>query len=187
MRAKVSKFPQPPAGISPVPGICQTDDSHARSETESEAESDDKIEASPLSPPPASDPPGDEPFKPLVADPGPPAPNPPIPYAEVMEMYNTTCPTMPRARLTDQRRKAIRARWFECQRVGDVPLTWFANLFGKAAASDFLAGRKTGSGNSTWRCTFDWLIGPKNAPKVVEGNYDNRTAGHGGNSQWSIA
>jgi len=43
----------------------------------------------------------------------------------------------------------------------------------KAAASDFLNGRN----DRGWVANFDWLIRPTNYPKVLEGNYDNATAG----------
>jgi len=40
----------------------------------------------------------------------------------------------------------------------------------KAVASLFL----NGGGNKGWIATFDWLFGPDNFKKVLEGNYDNR-------------
>lgn len=40
----------------------------------------------------------------------------------------------------------------------------------RAAKSDFLAGRATG----TTPASFDWLNAPRNFSKVMEGNYDNR-------------
>jgi len=41
----------------------------------------------------------------------------------------------------------------------------------RAAASDFLSGKATG----TTPATFDWLHKPANFTKLMEGNYDNRT------------
>lgn len=93
-----------------------------------------------------------------------------------MLAYNRLCPSMPRAELSELRKKTIRARWQERVTAKDEnPITWFETLFTKAEASDFLAGR-TPSPSSAWRCGFDWLVGPKNAPKVIEGNYDNNRA-----------
>lgn len=116
---------------------------------------------------------------PPVEPPAPPtAPNrnPAVPFVEVMLAYNRLCPSMPRAELSELRKKTIRARWQERVTAKDEnPITWFETLFTKAEASDFLAGR-TSSPSSAWRCGFDWLVGPKNAPKVIEGNYDNNRA-----------
>lgn len=97
--------------------------------------------------------------------------NEPVKFFDVIALYNELCPSMPRARLSEERKKSIRARWQNCDRDKVDPIEWFRGLFTKAEASDFLSGRKTASG--TWRCGLDWLIGPKNAQKVVEGNYDN--------------
>lgn len=110
----------------------------------------------------------------LCIDQGDQAPrNDPVPFAEIVALYNELCPSMPRARISDDRKKSIRARWLECQKANEEPLAWFRSLFTKAEASDFLSGRKTANG-SHWRCSLDWLMGPKNAPKVMEGNYENR-------------
>ena len=46
----------------------------------------------------------------------------------------------------------------------------------KIKASDFLMGR-TGDG---WTITFDWFIKPNNFPKVLDGNYQNKTGGKKG-------
>jgi hypothetical protein len=48
----------------------------------------------------------------------------------------------------------------------------------RAAKSDFLSGRATGSTPAT----FDWLNKPANFTKLMEGNYDNRTNNPRGNS-----
>jgi hypothetical protein len=36
----------------------------------------------------------------------------------------------------------------------------------KVESSDFLSGR-----SGKWRATFDWIINPSNAVKIIEGNY----------------
>jgi uncharacterized protein YdaU (DUF1376 family) len=176
-RHRLRRTQEPPGvngnGHSNVNG--NAPDTDRRQKSEDRSQNSDQETSFPLSPPPAATgPTSDLP----LGDMTPPAPNPPIPFAEVLELYNRLCPSMPRARITDERRKHIRARWLECKRNGDVPLTWFANLFGKAEASDLLSGRRPSSDQrfANWRCTFDWLIGPRNAPKVIEGNYDNRHA-----------
>lgn len=46
----------------------------------------------------------------------------------------------------------------------------------KLGHSDFLRGMTTDNG---WHATFDWLVGPRNFVKVLEGNYDNKTVSYG--------
>lgn len=41
----------------------------------------------------------------------------------------------------------------------------------KASVSDFMNGKN----NRGWSATFDWIFLPTNFPKVLEGNYDNKT------------
>ena len=48
----------------------------------------------------------------------------------------------------------------------------FAEICKKTASSDFLCCRGS---KSAWKASFDFLIKPSNAVKVLEGNYDNRT------------
>ena len=71
---------------------------------------------------------------------------------------------MPKVRdLTDKRIKAI-------GKLSDnYSLATITELFEKAEASDFLSGR-----SGTWKASFDWLMNPNNAVKVLEGNYDNK-------------
>lgn len=47
----------------------------------------------------------------------------------------------------------------------------------KIKASDFLQGKNSRG----WVITFDWFVLPNNFPKVLEGNYDNRS-GTGNNN-----
>jgi hypothetical protein len=104
-----------------------------------------------------------------------------VSYADVVDAYHAACPSMPRVTLLNPGRKAaIRARWSEARKAGlfpprpsvrDAGLAFFADFFARAEASDLLAGRK-----SDWRASFDWLMGPKNFGKVLDGCYDNRLA-----------
>jgi DNA-binding transcriptional ArsR family regulator len=53
----------------------------------------------------------------------------------------------------------------------------------RAAASDFLSGKATG----TTPATFDWLTKAANFTKLMEGNYDNRANNTAGNSNANTA
>jgi uncharacterized protein YdaU (DUF1376 family) len=55
----------------------------------------------------------------------------------------------------------------------------------KIAASDFCQGKN----DRGWKAGFDWFIAPKTLPKVMEGQYDNKTGANGRRvekSQWPI-
>lgn len=97
-----------------------------------------------------------------------------VPYAEIMELYNSICVSYPKCTaLSDARKKAIRARF-----AGGYTLEDFRTLFEKAQASSFLKGNN----NRDWKATFDWLIRDTNIAKVLDGNYDDngRKGNYGG-------
>ncbi len=97
----------------------------------------------------------------------PPSPPIDVPYPTIVAEFHDACPSFPRiTKLTESRKKAIRARFIEAE---EPKIEWFRSLFRKAQASDLLSGRK-----KDWRAGFDWLLNPANSVKVMEGNYDNR-------------
>lgn len=72
---------------------------------------------------------------------------------------------IPRCReLTNGRRKAAE------RRLRERPLDAWREVIGRIQASDFCGGQN----NSGWVATFDWLLKPDTATKVIEGKYDNR-------------
>lgn len=90
-------------------------------------------------------------------------------YQSVAKAYNETCvPPMPQVQqLSEDRKKHIKTGSDRLKKAG---LSW-QDYFSLVAASDFLMGR-----DGRWpNCGFDWLIGPKNMLKVLEGNYANRS------------
>lgn len=85
-------------------------------------------------------------------------------YQAVVELFNETCLSLPKVRgLTDQRRRAIKARFREGNTIED-----FQEVFAKVQGSDFLTGK-----NGGWKCGFDWILKPANWQKIKEGNYDD--------------
>lgn len=93
---------------------------------------------------------------------------------EVIELFNDTCESLPRASYTPWRRDAISAL--------NVPLETFREAFTAAEKSEYLSGR-----SGEWvNCGLDWLLKPGNFQKVLEGTYDrqkvekrqNRSMGH---------
>ena len=88
-------------------------------------------------------------------------------FEDVVLQFNSICGSLNKVSgMTEPRRKAVQSA---LQEIGQDKLT---ELFRKAEASDFLTKR-----NSTgWKAGFDWLMKPEHYTKVLEGNYDNRTA-----------
>lgn len=87
-------------------------------------------------------------------------------YQQIADMYNDTCVSFPHlTKLSDRRRKAIRARLKAGYTLDD-----FQRLFELAESSEFLKG----SNGRNWSATFDWLIQDGNMAKVLDGNYQSR-------------
>ena len=87
-------------------------------------------------------------------------------YQQIADMYNDTCVSFPHlTKLSDRRRKAIRARFKAGYTLDD-----FRRLFELAESSEFLKG----SNSRNWSATFDWLIQDGNMAKVLDGNYQSR-------------
>ena len=81
---------------------------------------------------------------------------------EVVELYHLLCPSMIKCKtLTDKRIAHINARLSE--KVD------FQELFIKAEASNFLAGR-----SEKFKAEISFLINPENCAKTLEGKYDTR-------------
>lgn len=94
---------------------------------------------------------------------------PRVPYEKIKSMYNDICKSLPRCTvMSDARKKAIKARFASGYTLDD-----FKRVFEKAEASSFLKGKS----NRDWQASFDWLIKDANMAKVLDGNYDNHTAG----------
>lgn len=83
------------------------------------------------------------------------------------ELFNRLCVNLPRVTVVSPgRRKKIATR-LETQ----PSLDWWAKVFEKMAASDFLHGKN----DRGWVADFDWIIAnDENSLKVESGKYDNR-------------
>lgn len=90
-----------------------------------------------------------------------------IPFNKIKNLYNEICQHFPKCvSLTDNRKKAIAARWKEY----DQGLQPFVDLFRTAEASSFLKGRNP----RNWSASLDWLLKSANMAKVLEGNYNDK-------------
>lgn len=111
---------------------------------------------------------------------------PDCPHSELIDLFAAKLPTLPQPKpemWSGARAKALKARWVWVltakKRSGDRYATdkqsamdFFARFFDYVSGSDFLSGR-----NGQWTgCDLAWLANETNFAKVMQGNYDNKTA-----------
>lgn len=91
---------------------------------------------------------------------------PAAPYNDIKKLYTNICESLPSIRkMTDSRRKHIKARWEE-----EKDIKVFKKVFEKAENSSFL----TGNNDRDWNANFDWIIkNNNNWNKILEGKYDD--------------
>jgi hypothetical protein len=89
---------------------------------------------------------------------------------DLQKLWNDRAGTaFPRCReLTAKRRQHAKVR------LSERPLDEWAQVIDRINASPFCRGDKQGS---QWRATFDWLLKPDTAAKVLEGAYDDKGGG----------
>jgi hypothetical protein len=99
-------------------------------------------------------------------------PPPDCPHEAIVALYHELLPGNPRVALwDDDRRASLRARWREDP--ARRSLAWWRDYFARVARSDFLTGRKPGKGGPFYP-DLEWLVGPRNMGKVLNGRFDNR-------------
>lgn len=102
-----------------------------------------------------------------------------IDYQLIADMYNDICVSFPKlTKLSDKRKKAIRARFNQGDTVED-----FKRLFELAEGSSFLKG----GNNRNWIAGFDWLIADANMAKTLDGNYSDRKKEKGGAADGTLS
>lgn len=100
-------------------------------------------------------------YVPVVSD-GPPA----FSASDLLDVWNSNCGTLPKARELGKRAPKAQAR------VREKPdRSYWVDVVSRIAKSNFCNGRSKGS---EWRATFDFLVQPDTHLKVLEGKYDNR-------------
>lgn len=91
------------------------------------------------------------------------------PYSQIVDLFNSICDLPKVTKITEQRKKAIKARWIEYKKDIEV----FKTVFWKIKENLFLKGLN----DRNWIATFDWIFKPSNFIKILEGNYDKLKAG----------
>jgi hypothetical protein len=107
--------------------------------------------------------------------------NPPesdkIPFAKIVEYWNENTKLPKVSKLTEARKKIIRARW------NDFGGDGIKTVMKKTFDSGFLNGENT----NRWSADFDWVFNQSNFIKIIEGNYDNEKRGHQNGRKLSTA
>lgn len=86
-------------------------------------------------------------------------------YQQVVDAYNATCVSLPRAvQMSDARKKAIKAR-LRTYTIADLQ-----RAFELTEESNFLRG----ANDRNWAANFDWIMKDRNLAKILDGNYANR-------------
>lgn len=109
---------------------------------------------------------------------------PPCPQGLIIDLYHQLLPTAPRVMTWGPQREALlRQRWREMATTTNAELgngyrtqadglDWWGRYFTYVSKSHFLSGRAPGrDGGAPFLATLEWLIRPKNFPKVLEGHY----------------
>ena len=107
---------------------------------------------------------------------------PSCPHEAIIAAYHRLLPMLPQVREWTQARRALLAtRWRE--RAERQTVAWWENLFAWIAAEcPFLIGQGTAIGDrEPFLASLEWIVRPKNFPKVVEGHYQrgNRRVSRG--------
>ncbi len=101
------------------------------------------------------------------------------PHDQIIKLYREILPELPAVQeWTKERQALLRARWKE--KMERQSLEWWRQYFVRIRGSDFLMGRT----DNGFVCNLEWLIRPKNMPKVLEGNYANRKGNGDGRRQY---
>lgn len=101
---------------------------------------------------------------------------PPCPFDELLSLYHSKLPSLPRVEvMNDARKRHMAARWRDVCTDGKCTrqqaLDWFAWYFGHVATSGFLLGQIPGKSGRAWRADIDFLINPQKFVRVIEGAY----------------
>jgi hypothetical protein len=85
---------------------------------------------------------------------------PKLDYQQIIDIFNQTCTELPRASLTDDRKRLIDRilKTYTLEQIGQV--------FQITRDSDYLNGRV-----KEWRANLTWILNPNNFVKILEGNY----------------
>lgn len=98
---------------------------------------------------------------------------PACPHADIVALYHECLPAHPAVKVWgDDRQAQLRKRWREDPKRQS--LDYWRRFFLHVGKSPFLTGKTTGRDGRSFLATLDWLVGPQNFAKVIEGRYHDR-------------
>jgi len=95
-----------------------------------------------------------------------------IPCKEILDLYHSLCPDLPKVRSTKKLFPKIRSRWRD--EKDRQSLEWWKCFFQEISESRFLTGKVNG-----WKANLSWIVGPENMEKILNGAYKSNTRGGG--------
>ena len=89
---------------------------------------------------------------------------PTCPHKEIIQAYHEMLPELPPVKTWGENRRAyLRSRWKEDRARQSID--WWRGFFKSVREQPHLMGK------NGWMASLEWLIRPKNFPKVLEGHY----------------
>lgn len=178
IRAKESKFPQPPSDVEasaqPPPSIRVADATQAHT---LDVDVSGDVSVDDLSKAYALEVAGQEPDDPTHVN-GKTPKFPDCPHQQIIDLYHRVLPLNPQVRQWHATRQGyLRQRWREQATAKhwlqeSDGMAWFERYFGFVADSKFLTGRAPPSqGRQPFVADLEWLLKPDNFAKVIEGKY----------------
>ena len=150
VRAKKSKFPDPPEHAQHMLSTCEADAHLGVGVVEGVVEGEGD---------------GGNPSR---------VPVPACPHQEIIKLYSEHLPMGRQVRppWNGERAKHLQARWRE--RKERQNLEWWSEFFEHCAKSQFLTGRvPPRAGRKPFEVSIDWIVAQSNFQKIIEGAYDD--------------
>ena len=89
-----------------------------------------------------------------------------VPYDTILDLYHDILPELPRVKkLTDKRKRQIKARWFESEKTQSVK--WWEDFFHLVKSNAWLMGEN----DRNWKADLEWLTKEEKFLKVIENFY----------------
>ena len=99
------------------------------------------------------------------------------PSQQLLEIFHSSCTLLPTVTVfNDSRRRTLQSRFKEVMAsekwTTDQTIEWFGTFYKTVNESKFLTGRAPAAkGGRSFKADWDWIHGPQNFVKIVEGKY----------------
>lgn len=99
------------------------------------------------------------------------------PSQQLLDLFHEKCTFLPTVTVfNENRRRTLQSRYREVMAsekwTAEETMEWFGTFYGIVNDSKFLTGRSTpGKNGRAFKADWDWIHGPQNFVKIVEGKY----------------